>query len=413
MDKDENSIQIRQATVKDTLMIEAFYLLAFPGISSLKYPSRWNWLYLQNPFCKPSGILPLWIAIYKDRVVGMAGTMQSPFQINETIINAAWGCDFRVLSDLRGKGIGTALEKARMAFDFFSLQMSKVSRLVKINAGGVPGRTATGFLHVKRFEPSLLFEELFRYFHIKAPKTSVVYRIGLKLGVHKLISVLITFIFNFYPKKKLTLFKKTTATNLEYKTVDCFDEKATLLWENIRQKYSLAVRRDSSYLNWKFVQQPHINYQRFVVLDKGELCGILIFRIGKEPEIPVGIISEVYTDKSRAVLKEMLAFAVKSLYDQGAQMIKCASSSKELSKILTHLGFRPYQYYVPLFLLKDNKFFLQKQALSGEWLLSLGDQDLDEYPHASQPSLKQIVQIIFGNITGYENLPTKDYPEVY
>ena len=101
----------------------------------------------------------------------------------------------------------------------------------------------------------------------------------------------------------------------------------------------------------------------------------------------------------------MIAFAIKSLYNQGALMIRCASTMKELSDILTNFGFRPYQYFVPVYRLEDSKSSLQQQALNGEWLMSLGDQDLDEYPHAGQLSLKQIVQIIFGNIIGHEDLP--------
>ena len=409
LDKDENCIKIRRATVKDNLMIENFYTEAFPDVSSLKFPSRWNWLYFKNPFCKDNENLPVWIAIHKDRVVGMAGTMQSPFHIGEYIFTAAWGCDFRVLSDLRGKGLGKTLEKARMTNNFFSLQMSKLSRVVKTKAGGVPGKTTTSFLHVKRFEPFLLFEDLLRYLNIKSARTSLLYQVGIKLHAHKLFSLFITSLFNFYPKMRAAPSNQSNLSNIEFKAVDYFDETATNLWDIIGKKYSLAVRRDSSYLNWKFVKQPHIIYQRFIVLDNGKPCGILIFRLGQEPEIPVGTIAEAYTNRSNSVLKEMISFAIRSLYNQGALMVRCASTMKELSDILSYYGFRPYQHFVPLFLLEDNKAYLQKQALNGEWFMSLGDQDLDEYPHAGQPSLNQIVKIIFGKIIGHEDIPNRDF----
>lgn len=408
MNKDANNIRIRQATVKDTSIIEAFYTEIFPSFSALKYPSRWNWLYLENPFIEPGRDLPVWIAINKDRVVGMAGTIRCPFQIGETTINASWGCDFMVSRDFRGKGLGTALEKARLEpINFFSLDMSKPSRWVKAKLGSVPGRTTTDFLYVKKFQSFQIFEDFLRYMKIKAPKTSILYQIGLKLCVHKLISALITFLFNFHPKKKEGKIAKSSSADLEFKKVDCFDETATRLWENIRKKYSLAVRRDSTYLNWKFVQQPNINYQRFIVLDNGELCGILIFRLGKDPEIPIGMISEVFTDRGNEVLKTMIAFALSSLSDQGALMIQCASSSAAMSQILAQAGFRAIEYYVPMFRIKEENFSLQQTALRAEWLMSLGDQDLDEYPRAGQLSLKQILQVIFGKIIGNENLPNQ------
>ena len=91
MDKAENSIKMRRATVKDNLMIETFYTEAFPDVSSLKFPSRWNWLYFDNPFCDLNKGLPVWISVQEGRVVGMAGTMQSPFQIGETILQCCLG----------------------------------------------------------------------------------------------------------------------------------------------------------------------------------------------------------------------------------------------------------------------------------------------------------------------------------
>jgi hypothetical protein len=134
----------------------------------------------------------------------------------------------------------------------------------------------------------------------------------------------------------------------------------------------------------------------------------LIYRLGEEPEIPIGTIVEAFTDQGSAVLEEMLAFALKSLNDQGAFIIKCASTTAILSDILVNLGFRPFEYYVPLFLLNDKDCSLQQSALNGDWFMTLGDQDLDEYPRASQPSLKQIIEVISGKLIGQENLPNQD-----
>lgn len=406
MNKNVNSIQIRQATIKDGSMIEAFYFEAFPECKSLKYPSRWNWLYLENPFCKETPKLPVWIALDKNRVVGMAGTMQCRFQVAQTTIRAAWGCDFRVLSEFRGKGLGTSLEKARLeSSNLISLDMSKISRFVKIRLGALPGKVAIDFFHIQRFEPSLIFKDFLRHLSIKSPETSLIYRIGIKLGAHKLISAIVTFFFNFDSKKKSTFFSKAIPSNLEFKNVDRFDETATKLWENIRKRYSLSVCRDSTYLNWKFVQQPHIDYQRYTVLNNGELCGILIFRLGKEPEMRIGTIVEAYTDRDDVALKEMIGFAARSLYDQGALIIKCTSTTRILSEILVNFGFRPFERHASVFLLKDKNNSLQQEALNGEWFMSLGDQDLDEYPRARQPSLKQIIQAISGKIMGHGKLP--------
>jgi hypothetical protein len=334
--------------------------------------------------------------------------MQCQFQVANTTISAAWGCDFRVSRDFRGKGLGTSLEKARIgSVNFFSIDMSKISRLVKIKLGALPGKSVIDFFHIKRLEPSLIFRDSLRHLQIKSPETSLIYRIGIKLGAHKLISAIVTFFFNYHSKIRSTMLAKANSSNLEFKSVDCFDETATQLWKNISKRYSFTVRRDCTYLNWKYVQQPNINYQRYVVLNNSDLCGILIFRLGKEPEMPIGTIAEAFTDQDDGILKKMIDFAFKSLYDQGAMMIRCASTTTTLSKILINFGFRPFKYHAPVFLLKGKNCLLQQGALKGEWFISLGDQDLDEHPRARQPSLKQIIQVISGKIIGHGDLPNK------
>ena len=39
-----------------------------------------------------------------------------------------------------------------------------------------------------------------------------------------------------------------------------FDARVDRLWERLSDRFALAVRRDSRYLNWKYVEPPHVRY---------------------------------------------------------------------------------------------------------------------------------------------------------
>ena len=62
------------------------------------------------------------------------------------------------------------------------------------------------------------------------------------------------------------------------RTVRHFDESFTRLWERIRGQFSFAVRRDAAYLNWKYIQAPHVRYSVAVLERDGEAAGYVVYR---------------------------------------------------------------------------------------------------------------------------------------
>ena len=58
------SITVRQATIDDKLEIFSFLDLAYGENARYKYPERWEWQFVHNPF-KPTE-LPVWIAITEE-----------------------------------------------------------------------------------------------------------------------------------------------------------------------------------------------------------------------------------------------------------------------------------------------------------------------------------------------------------
>ena len=60
--------------------------------------------------------------------------------------------------------------------------------------------------------------------------------------------------------------------------VEAFGDDYDGLWERARGSYAMCVRRDASYLEWKFVRCPHKKYDLREVRREGELVGYAVSR---------------------------------------------------------------------------------------------------------------------------------------
>ena len=62
-----------------------------------------------------------------------------------------------------------------------------------------------------------------------------------------------------------------------------FDAAFTALWERLAPKFDLAVRRDASYLNWRYIEPPHVRYSIVALKRQGEVHGYAVYRHRHEP----------------------------------------------------------------------------------------------------------------------------------
>ena len=125
--------EVRQATQKDREAIGAFLEKAFPN--QYRYPDRWEWLNLRNPFITDGFALPEWIAIVDGHITGHTGAMLVPVKIGERTVIAGWSIDTFVSSAARGLGIGKKLQAANQSAHplFMSLEMTPLNRPLRKN----------------------------------------------------------------------------------------------------------------------------------------------------------------------------------------------------------------------------------------------------------------------------------------
>jgi len=62
-----------------------------------------------------------------------------------------------------------------------------------------------------------------------------------------------------------------------------FDTSFSGLWERLAPKFDLAVRRDAPYLNWRYVEPPHVRYSIVALKRHGVAQGYAVYRHRHEP----------------------------------------------------------------------------------------------------------------------------------
>ena len=82
----------------------------------------------------------------------------------------------------------------------------------------------------------------------------------------------------------------------EVRLIRRFDDSFTELWDALAPKFGLAVRRDASYLNWKFATAPHVRYTMAALLRDGRTAGYVVYRHVQEPRGRVTLLTDILTD---------------------------------------------------------------------------------------------------------------------
>ncbi|MCB9134198.1 MAG: GNAT family N-acetyltransferase [Anaerolineales bacterium] len=351
-------ISIRQATLADKPALFAFLRQAYPDRWQYKLPERWEWEFERNPFVR--GPLPIWIALDGDRVVGQSCALVEPLIIHGQEHRVGWGVDFFVLPEYRGQGLGTHLQQANNAGNeiFMSLSMAQAAAHIKSKIGLSPLPPVPVWMKIIHHDPSSVLNTLTERTKLPEPLLRA-------SGLPRLTASLLTARTARRDRKMIPPARGALTP------VVTFGPAVDDLWARVSGQFSALIRRDAEYLNWKYVQQPHVQYERVLAPN-----GCIIFRRARPPERNAGLILDVFADpKDTDTLRTLLGHAIQRLTAQGVTYILTASSLPAVQKILAAWDFKQTKTVTPM--IRANIPVPQE-----EWLLGKGDHDWDQFPLA-------------------------------
>jgi hypothetical protein len=165
----------------------------------------------------------------------------------------------------------------------------------------------------------------------------------------------------------------------EVRMIQRFDETFTTLWEELAPKFGLSVRRDAAYLNWKYVNAPHVRYSIAALRRDDRHVGYAVYRHFTEPRGRVTLLVDFLTDPADEQGLETLLRWV----DREARQ----ADSDKIRTFAMHAGFRKVLRRSGYFAVKSTMEFVVKingldvdpsfYDQTDDWHITLGDSDQD------------------------------------
>jgi len=112
----------------------------------------------------------------------------------------------------------------------------------------------------------------------------------------------------------LTFRQPASKKKVKIRSVQFFDARVDIFWNEIASDYRFIVERCQDYLNWRYCDSRGGNFNVFIAEEEGDLIGYCIIRINrKNEEYSLGYIVDLLTlhkryDVSDALIQEAIDF---------------------------------------------------------------------------------------------------------
>ena len=336
----------------DKRAVDALYRRVFGHDAAEASRLRWDWQYRRNPN-NPGQEPEIWIAREGPAIVGQYATMPVKLSLSGREVQGSWGMDVMVAPERQRQGLGEVL---------FRMWDRNVGASLGLGLSDASYR-----LFQKLRWPDVGPVPCF----VKPLTRRALRRPNWPVGVNRLVSALTL------PVVKVVARNRPLAA--EVRMIQRFDESFTELWNELAPKFNLAVRRDAAYLNWKYVNAPHVRYSIAALRRDNRNVGYAVYRHFTEPRGRVTILVDFLADPGDEQGVETLLRWV----DREARQ----ADSDKIRTFAMHAGFRRILRRSGYFVVKSTMEFVVKinglpvdmpfYEQTDTWHVTLGDSDQD------------------------------------
>jgi GNAT superfamily N-acetyltransferase len=338
--------------LEDRRAVDALYRRVFGHDAASSSQLRWHWQYLQNPNNRPGGP-EIWLAREGPTIVGQYATMPVRLWVKGRDIHGSWGMDVMVAPERQRQGIGEVL-----------------FRTWDSHVGASLGLGLSPSSH--RLFQKLRWPEVGPVPCLIKPLTRrALRRPTWPMAANRLLSAVT------YPYVRFIARTKPLRAQIE--PIRHFDERFTAFWDRVAPSFDLAVRRDSAYLNWKFIDPPHVRYSVVALKRDEEVGGYAVYRHLQEPRGRVTVLVDYLVDPSdEAGLETLLRWVDREARAADSDKIRLFSMHDRFRKVMRRSGYFNVKSTLQ-FTLKVNAVEVAPDFYerTGAWHFTLGDSDQD------------------------------------
>lgn len=172
---------------------------------------------------------------------------------------------------------------------------------------------------------------------------------------------------------------RTQPLKEEIEVVRRFDARADRLWEKLSGRFALAVKRDARYLNWKYVEPPHVRYLIALLRRGADVEGFVVYRHVREPQGRVTQIVDLLADPSdERGIKTLARWVDREARMEDSDKIRCYLTNASFRRVLRRSGYFVVKSGIDL-TVKVNAVDVPKGFYNSadEWHFALGDGEMD------------------------------------
>lgn len=337
---------------EDRRAVESMYRRVFGNDAAEASRLRWDWQYRRNPN-NPDGNPVIWIAREGPTIVGQYATMPVTLRVRGADVNASWGMDVMVAPERQRQGIGEVLFRTwdRNVGASLGLGLSEAShRLFKKLRWPEPGPV-----------PCLIKPLTRRAFR----------RPNWPESINRLVSAVTL------PLVKVVA--RTRPLRAEIEMIRRFSPEFTDLWERLAPQFDFAVRRDAPYLNWKYVEAPHVRYCIAALKREGRIDGYAVYRHLQEPRGRVTSLVDMLVDaRDESGLKTLLRWVDREARDADSDKVRTFALHNGYRRLLRKSGYFQVKSTME-FTVKVNAVNVPADFYKStdRWHVTLGDSDQD------------------------------------
>jgi len=274
---------------------------------------RWDWQHQRNPYNR-SGRPGIWVAREGPTVVGHCPTLPVRVSLRGLEVEGAWGSDALIAPERDRQGLGDALVRTwdRNSGAALTLGASGESRRLL-------GRLRWPHAHLLPCLVKPLTRRAVRLPNWPTPVNRLVSAITLPV---------------------VQIVSRPRPLRAECEPIRHFDASFTALWERLAPKFDLAVRRDADYLNWRYVEPPHVRYALVALRRRGVLHGYAVYRHLHEPLGRVTVLVDFLVDPDDAAgLKTLLRWVDRAARAEDADKIRCLAMHQSFRRVMRRNGY--------------------------------------------------------------------------
>lgn len=326
-----NEVIIRPFKDGDEEAIDALYQLVF---SSTRPLDKWLWEFREAP----GGWATIFVAEARGQIIGHYAHVLIPLQKGSEPLLSGKLEGAMVHPAHQGQGLFGRLIEASLPFSF--------QRDIDV-VWGFPNRPANKATEVKKGIKAITsLKAMVKPVNLEGLGLEALDKRPLFKAILKPLGALLWLLKAPFFNQKLGL----PSNDIVIKRINSFDETFDDLWQKGKEGYGLTISRTSHFLNWRFVQNPHVKYLLIGAWRESELQGYMVLSISKVSNkglwCKAGFIGDLFIlNQDEDVLRSLLLEALKYFQDQEVGFIfhfyqDEAEAHKRFEPLFKRAGFR-------------------------------------------------------------------------